>query len=266
MNFWFSFLVSLISGLYTSLWGAFKDSPYEGLKRPTFPRSIYFHAVIFGALWVLPFFRESFRSLSLFQIFFAVMGLERFLAELYKGFFRTEDQSKYAVPSRFTFFGRPVSSESLRLISGAILVSGVFALLFLSTPIVDFPVFAVVAFSTGMLVSLGGAYKDAPFEGFAPLKFFRSAAVLTICSPLFFYSNNPAAPVPLGYLIFMNGGLERFLVEYYKTYVQRTMSGKFRQDLPRMTRYIETREKYHYIAWIIIIGLMILYAYELTTL
>lgn len=266
MNFWFPFLVSLISGLYTSLWGAFKDSPYEGLKLPTFPRSIYFHAVIFVALYGLPAFQESFRSLSLFQVFFAIMGLERFLAELYKGFFRAEDQSKYAVPSRITFFGRPVTSEPLRLFSGAVLVSGVFALLFLSMPIVDFPVFAVVAFSTGMLVSLGGAYKDAPFEGFAPLKFLRSAAVLAISSPLFFFSNNPEAPVPLGYLIFMYGGLERFLVEYYKTYVQRTMSGKFRPDLPRIARYIETREKFHYMAWIIIIGLMILYAYELTTL
>ena len=40
------FGVSLISGLYTSLWGAFKDAPYEGLKAATFPRSIYFHLVI----------------------------------------------------------------------------------------------------------------------------------------------------------------------------------------------------------------------------
>lgn len=266
MGFLIPFLVSLISGLYTSLWGAFKDSPYEGMKRRTFPRSVYFHAVIFCALYWLPFFSSEFRQLSLFQVFFAIMGLERFLAELYKGFFRSEDQSKYAVPSRITFFGRPVTSEPLRLLSGLVLVSGVFSLLFLSIRIVDFAVFAAVAFSTGMLVSLGGAYKDAPFEGFAALKFFRSATVLAVCSPVFFYSNNPFSPVPLGYLIFMNGGLERFLVEYYKTYVQRTMSGKFRPDLPRIARCIETREKYHYTAWIIIIGLMVLYVYELTTL
>jgi hypothetical protein len=266
MHFWISFVVSLISGLYTSLWGAFKDSPYEGLKRRTFPRSVYFHAVIFSALYWLPLFHGSFRQLSLFQVFFAIMGLERFLAELYKGFFRSEDQSKYAVPSRITFFGRSVASEPLRLFAGVVLVSGVFSLLFLSVRIEDFTEFAAVAFSTGLLVSLGGAYKDAPFEGFAPLKFFRSATVLAICTPLFFFSNNPLSPVPLGYLIFLNGGLERFLVEYYKTYVQRTMSGKFRPDLPRITRYIETREKYHYMAWIIIVGLMILYIYELTVL
>ena len=266
MSFWLPFLVSLTSGLYTSLWGAFKDSPYEGMKRRTFPRSVYFHAVIFCALYWLPAFAEDFRQLSLFQVFFATMGLERFLAELYKGFFRSEDQSKYAVPSRITFFGRPVTSEPLRLFSGVVLVSAVFSLLFLSVRIVDFALFAAVAFSTGMLVSLGGAYKDAPFEGFAPLKFFRSATVLAVCSPLFYYSNDPLSPAPLGYLIFMNGGLERFLVEYYKTYVQRTMSGKFRPDLPRIIRSIETRERYHYMAWIIIAGLMVLYVYELTTL
>ena len=266
MGFWFPLLVSLTSGLYTSLWGAFKDSPYEGMKRRTFPRSVYFHAVIFCALYWLPPFSGDFRQLSPFQVFFAVMGLERFLAELYKGFFRSEDQSKYAVPSRITFFGRPVASEPVRLCSGVVLVSGVFSLLFLSTRVVDFAAFAAVAFSTGMLVSLGGAYKDAPFEGFAPLKFFRSATVLAVCSPLFFQLNNPSSPAPLGYLIFMNGGLERFLVEYYKTYVQRTMSGKFRPDLPRIARCIETREKFHYMAWIIIVGLMVLYAYELKTL
>lgn len=266
MGFWIPFFVSLVSGLYTSLWGAFKDSPYEGLKRRTFPRSVYFHSVIFCVLYWLPSFSENFRQLSLFQVFFVIMGLERFLAELYKGFFRSEDQSKYAVPSRITFFGRPVTSEPLRLSSGVVLVSAVFSLLFLSMRIVDFTGFAAVAFSTGMLVSLGGAYKDAPFEGFAPLKFFRSSMVLAICSPVFFYSNNPQSPVPIGYLIFMNGGLERFLVEYYKTYVQRTMSGKFRPDLPRIARYVETREKYHYMAWIIIVGLAVLYVYELTKL
>ena len=107
-------VVSAVSGLYTSLWGAFKDSPYEGFKPKTFPRSVYFNVVIFAALYALPAFHDRVTALGLFQLFFVTMGLERFLAEIYKGFFRTEDQAKYFVPSRITFFGRHVESELLR--------------------------------------------------------------------------------------------------------------------------------------------------------
>jgi hypothetical protein len=42
----------------------------------------------------------------------------------------------------------------------------------------------------------------------------------------------PAGPVPLGLLIFINGGLERLIVESYKTYFTPTLPGKFRRDLP----------------------------------
>ena len=258
--------VSIVSGLYTSLWGAFKDSPYEGLKPRTFPRSILFHIVIFLVLAALPLFRDSFWRLSLFQIFFLIMGIERFIAELYKGFFRTEDQSKYFVPSRITFLGRYVGSDLLRYSAGVVLVSGVFLILLVDYPVRHFAVFLVVAYGTGLLVSLGGAYKDAPFEGFRPLKFQRSGVVLALCSPLFYFVNEADTPVSLGFLIYMNGGLERFVVEYYKTYIQRTMSGKFRPDLPRIQSCIDTREKFHYAALVIIAGLSILYLHELGVL
>ncbi len=265
MNLFIRLTVSIISGLYTSLWGAFKDSPYEGLKPKTFPRSIYFHIVIFFLLYGLPFFRDSFSKLGLFQIFFLIMGLERFIAELYKGFFRTEDQSKYFVPSRITFLGSYVGNDLLRYGAGAVLVTGVFCLLFIDLKIQSFIGFLVSAYLSGLLVALGGAYKDAPFEGFKWLKFQRSAVVLAVCSPLFYFVSSPLAPVPLGYLIYMNGGLERFLVEYYKTYIQRTISGKFKPDLPKIQECIDRREKFHYLAWVIIAGLIVLYTYEVNS-
>lgn len=263
MNIYLGFLVSLISGLYTSFWGAFKDSPFEDFKKHTFPRSVYFHAVIFAALYFIPLFHTSFIALKYFQIFFLVMGLERFLAELYKGFFRTEDQSKYFVPSRITFFGKHVQSDLLRYLVGTVLVLAVFAVVTIPFPITSFWMFLLVAYATGLLVSLGGAYKDAPFEGFQPLKFQRSGVVLAVCSPLFYFISDPMQPVSLGFLIYMNGGLERFVVEYYKTYIQRTMSGKFRPDLERIQHRVDTREKFHYGAWAIIIGLIVLYVFEL---
>ena len=256
------FAVVCASGLYTSLWGAFKDSPYEGYKPWTFPRSVLFHVVIFAVLYSLDPFASSFRSLKLFQMFFLVMGLERFLAELYKGFFRTEDQSKYFVPSRITFLGKHVDSDVLRYLVGTVLVAGVCGVALIPTPVTSFWTFLAVAYGTGLVVSLGGAYKDAPFEGFKWLKFQRSAAVLAVASPVFYFINIPDNPISIGFLIYMNGGLERFLVGYYKTYIQRNMSGKFRPDLDRIQECMDTREKFHYAAWVIIVGLVALYVHE----
>ena len=257
------FVVIVFSGLYTSLWGAFKDSPYEGYKPWTFPRSILFHVVIFAVLYNLEPFAQSFGQLKLFQMFFLVMGLERFLAELYKGFFRTEDQGKYFVPSRITFLGRHVESDPVRYAVGAVLVVGVCLVALVPGPVTSFWTFLLIAYGTGLIVSLGGAYKDAPFEGFMWLKFQRSAAVLAVSSPLFYYLNDVESPISIGFLIYMNGGLERFLVEYYKTYIQRNMSGKFRPDIDRIQACMDNREKFHYAAWVIIVGLIALYVHEI---
>ena len=259
-------ITTTVSGLYTSLWGAFKDSPYEGFKGKTFPRSIYFNLAIFLPIYFIPYFRNHFQQLGMVQIFFLVMGIERFLAELYKGFFRTEDQAKYFVPSRITFFGRFVTSDRLRYVAGIFLVTLVFALLLLQIRIESFWGFVLVAYLAGLLVALGGAYKDAPFEGFKFLKFQRSAGVLVLFSPLFYFLNDPEAPVVLGFLIYMNGGLERFVVEYYKTYIQRNMSGKFSPSLQRIPEELERREKYHYGALAIIAGLAYLCVHEISAL
>ncbi len=266
MHFFVPLIVTIVSGLYTSLWGAFKDAPYEGFKPKTFPRSIYFNLAIFLPLYFVPYFKDNFQHLGLVQIFFLIMGVERFLAELYKGFFRTEDQAKYFVPSRITFFGRHVDSNLPRYAAGIVVVVLVFLMLLIDIEIESPVAFLLVAYATGLLVSLGGAYKDAPFEGFKWLKFQRSGMVLALLSPLFYFLNEPQSPVPLGFLIYMNGGLERFAIEYYKTYIQRNMSGKFRPDLSRIQHYIDTREKFHYLALVIIAALVVLYIYELRAL
>jgi hypothetical protein len=260
------FVITAISGLYTSLWGAFKDSPYEGFKPKTFPRSVYFNVAILAVLYAMPMLHERVVALGLFQLFFLTMGLERFLAEIYKGFFRTEDQTKYFVPSRITFFGHHVTSDVARYFVGTVIVAAVFAVVWIDVTVEQFLWVAVTAYGTGLLVSLGGAYKDAPFEGFQPLKFQRSGVVLAVLSPLFYFLNDPETPVSLGFLIYMNGGLERFAVEYYKTYIQRNMSGKFRPDIERHQQQLETREKYHYAALAIMTGLLALYIMELRAL
>ena len=253
-------LVSALSGLYTSLWGGFKDSPWEGFKPRTFPRSIHFSLVIFAFLLAVPVMRERVAGLGMVQLFFLVMGLERFLTELHKGCFREEPQEKYFVPSALTILGRPVRSHALRITAGVVLVSAVAGVLFIGVPVTGFWSYLAVAYLTGLLVSGGGAWKDAPFEGFHTLKFFRSGLTLAIASPLFYWLQTPGEPVALGILIYMNGGLERFLVEYYKTFIQRNMSGKFRPDLPRVETF--RREGFHYGAWVLIVAVAVVETFE----
>lgn len=259
MDFIIGLAVSIASGLYTSLWGAFKDCPFEKFKPKTFPRSILFSVVIFATLF---FTLDSVRDLHLFQLFFFLMGLERVATETYKGFFRKEDLSKYFIPTRMSYFGKHIKSDITLYLVGLVLSILALAVLFVPLELKTFGSFFIVAAITGLLASSGGAYKDGPFEGFEPLKFFRSATVVILTFSLFY----PFGPVRAGFLVYMCGGIERFFVEYYKTYIQRTMSGKFRKDLPRFKKYVDSREPFHYLAWLIIIGVAALYLFELMQL
>ncbi|MEZ4818347.1 MAG: hypothetical protein R3A45_00060 [Bdellovibrionota bacterium] len=254
--------VSAISGLYTSLWGAFKDSPYETFKPQTFPRSIYFSLLIYGVLYLDVSKQQPLATLLWTQLFFLVMGVERFISEIYKGFFRSEDQEKYFIPSRMSFFGKYVHSELLRYAVGLLFVALIIGITFIKIEMVSFWQFCVVSYLTGLSVAFGGAYKDAPFEGFDWIKFQRSGFVLLVFSPLFYF----LGPVSMGFLIFMNIGLERFLVEYYKTYILRNMSGKFKPDTVKIQKYLDHRERFHYAAWVIILAVVVSYVYELCSI
>ena len=252
------FIVSIISGLYTSSWGAYKDSPFEGLKFYTYPRSVVFSAVIFIILSSIPDIRVEVNGLNLARLFFLVMGIERASSEVYKGFFRNECQKKYFIPSRITFLGRYIP-DMHRYYTGIALFICALATLFLDIEIENFYEYVIVSFCTGFTTALGGAYKDAPYEGFEPAKFIRSPIILMICSPILFL----LGPVSMGLLIYMNWGLERFIVEYYKTFVLRTRSGKFRPDIQKNDRFNIARKKLHTLALIIAIGIVLIIIYDI---
>ena len=267
MHFAIEFAVIVVSGAYTSLWGAFKDGPYEGFKPKTFPRSVYFHIAIFLPLYFLPIFSAHVGHLGLIQLFFLVMGIERFLTGIYKGFFRTEDQSKYFVPSRITFFGRYVESDLLRYGVGTVIVAIVFAFLLVDLPITGFWSYLAVAYATGCIVALSGAYKDAPFEGFKPLKFQRSGTVLAVLSPIFYSLSRPGKPAATGF----SHLYERRPEALFRRVLQDLHTAQYvGQVPPRPTPHIQeqldTRERFHYAALAIIAALALLYAHELGVL
>jgi hypothetical protein len=186
------------------------------------------------------------------------MGIERGGTEIYKGFFRKENQDKYFIPSRITFFGKHISNDIILYCAGVLSIVFVITLLSVEVNVTDFIEFFSVSLLAGLACAVGGAYKDAPFEGFKLLSFFRSPFILALTSPLFYRFGS----VPLGFLVFINWGLERFIVEYYKTYIQRNRSGKFKREIQRLQEFTDSRQKYHYIALLIILGFFILIFHE----
>ena len=115
---------------------------------------------------------------SIVSFFGVVYVLERGAVELWKTFLRNEDQSKYFIPMQFAVFGNVVQSQSRRYIIGVIIttaVCGTFLVVHYGAPRLSLQdhiwmVFAIATIS-GWISAFLGAWKDAPVEGFQPLKF-----------------------------------------------------------------------------------------------
>ncbi len=176
-------LVGLLSGLHASIWGMFKDAPHEGFTWRTF-----FRSTVVGAL-LAPFLVHLFQMPlagpgDLVVLFGVTYAFERGLMETYKTFIRDEDQSKYFIPMQLSVFGKPVRSRGARLLVGL----GYFSLLVgvivivervdraRATPMPLLPTL-LIASAFGWISAFGGAWKDAPLEGFHTFKFFRSPAM-----------------------------------------------------------------------------------------
>ena len=172
--------IGTLAGLHTATWGMYKDSIHEGFFWPR-----YFRSPIVGfvmALIAYAIARPALNSAgSMVQFFGVVYVLERGVVELWKTFLRNEDQSKYFIPMQFAVFGNVVQSQSRRYLIGAIIttaVCGTFLLVHYGAPrlqLQDNPwlVFGIATIS-GWISAFLGAWKDAPIEGFQPLKFVRS--------------------------------------------------------------------------------------------
>jgi hypothetical protein len=114
-------------------------------------------------------------------LFGVIYAVERALAEIYKTFLREEDQSKYFIPMQFHVFGKVVRSRRARLIAGMLyttlllgLIGFVAHLDWITAGTHSSGTVLLVGGLGGWISAFGGAWKDAPSEGFQILKFFRS--------------------------------------------------------------------------------------------
>ncbi|MGH7665119.1 MAG: hypothetical protein ACRENI_12635 [Gemmatimonadaceae bacterium] len=185
MQFILAAAIGLLAGAHISTWGMYKDSPHEGFTWATYARSIVL-AVVLGLVWKIIIGEgiDLARAAEAVVLFGVVYVSERALTELYKGYIREEDQSKYFIPMQFHVGGRVVHDRKIRWMVGiawvlvALLTSAAVLWWQESGPRVHPLVIVLVVGSIGgWLTAFGGAWKDAPIEGFDLLKFFRSPVV-----------------------------------------------------------------------------------------
>ncbi|MBA3258703.1 MAG: hypothetical protein H0T68_04470 [Gemmatimonadales bacterium] len=178
--------VGLMAGAHTATWGMYKDAPHEGFSRRKYARSMVLGAII-GLIISLATGLDPRSAADLVILFGATYAVERGMAELYKTFLREQDQSKYSIPMQFAIFGKVVRSRGARLLGGAAYAAtllGMVALVYL----IDrnrvgphpLPLVLLVGGLGGWISAFGGAWKDAPYEGFQTFKFFRSPLIASL--------------------------------------------------------------------------------------
>jgi hypothetical protein len=218
-------LVGSLTGLHAATWGGFKDSPFEGFRRASFLRSIILGVAC--APFVALAGVADLSSGVLVAVGFCY-ACERLVTEWWKAILRGHSQAAYSIPMRLAVRGRPVDARLPRYATGAGIALGLVAAFvgasWLQELLPERPwwvTFLTVGLG-GWLTAVGGAWKDAPVEGFQVAKFFRSPVVATVwgCLLLPFCSELPV-------LIVAAAGLAVTSIETYKTFVAGGAPGKF---------------------------------------
>lgn len=210
-------VVGLLVGLHAASWGAFKDTPFEGFRLRSYLRSVILAALVaVVAAPLLP--HEGAAVLVLMGVVYAI---ERFTTEWWKAILREQDQGRYTIPMRLGFRGRPINRKATRYAVGAavgvVVVFGLFGLQALQVRFPSVPtlwVIATVGGAGGWATAVGGAWKDAPIEGFSGWKFLRSPVVATLWAvPLSFLTGSWVT------LLLAAGGFAVASIETYKTFL-----------------------------------------------
>ncbi|HEX6107694.1 MAG TPA: hypothetical protein VFZ26_19065 [Gemmatimonadales bacterium] len=178
--------IGLLAGAHTATWGMYKDAPHEGFSRWKYFRSILLGTAIAIVISLLTGLDPR-RPADLVILFGATYAVERGLAEWYKTFLRDQDQSKYFIPMQFAVFGKVVRSRGARLLAGAGYIGmllGMVVLVWAIDRSVPRPhplaLVVLVGGIGGWISAFGGAWKDAPYEGFQIFKFFRSPLIASL--------------------------------------------------------------------------------------
>ena len=212
-------IIGLLAGTHCATWGMYKDAPHEGFSVHRYSRSILVGLGTGIGLQLL--LRLNLTDPAAMLLFFGLCYVtERGIVEVYKTFVREEDQSKYFIPMQFHVQGRIVRSRGARLLAGlgyvvivALMLVGIHALQDVDVPIPRIVMVLLIGSIGGWISAFGGAWKDAPIEGFETFKFFRSPLMTMTYAFLFSLLTDSYLLIALAAL-----GYERATIETYKTF------------------------------------------------
>jgi hypothetical protein len=217
--------IGVVSGLIVSSWQGFKDPPWEGFFITRFLRSIVVGAVA-GAAFGFASAAGKTNIDNLGVLAFAIVAVERVIGEAYKGFFRPGPHPEYFL--LLGRFGLSANAYMPKAALGAGFLLGAYGLFRLlafwlgqmaqNQTLITRGL--AVGVAGGLLSAIGGALKDSQFEGFLPLKFFRSPIVGAFAGLLFIHFSTNWFLVALAVV-----GGERTGVELYKTFLKRQVRG-----------------------------------------
>jgi hypothetical protein len=209
--------VGLLIGLHAASWGAFKDAPYEGFRLTSYLRSILLASAL-AVLLVATMAKPGSSPLALMGTVYAV---ERLATEWWKAIVREQDQGHYTIPMRLGFRGRPVDHPLPRHTVGvAVAVTTIAGLAWVDAmqhalhPIPTVLLITTVGSAGGWATAVGGAWKDAPIEGFSGWKFLRSPAIATAWAVPFSLLTDSWVT-----LLLTSAGFAVASIETYKTFL-----------------------------------------------
>ncbi|KXK08874.1 MAG: hypothetical protein UZ21_OP11001000432 [Microgenomates bacterium OLB22] len=202
------------------LWGVYADLLVETFHWRKVFRS-YLLAVIYAFVLAL-----TYPSLNLVIVALSIIGLERISTEIYKAFIRVENQDKYKIPSHLGIHWPSPIKRCVGVLLHIVLIS----IWFIHFPALSMISKIIIVILTGLSIALGGMLKDAPYEGFDGLKFWRSPSVTVFAGVVLGLLFPDLDPLPYAFSI---GGLERIMSECYKKILTSKIPGKFHDTLPR---------------------------------
>lgn len=219
MNLLIALIIGLMAGAHGASWGMYKDAIYEGFTFRKYFRSIILSGLI-AVITQLVTNIDVVRPANMLILYGVTYVVERAILEYYKTFLREEDQSKYFIPMQFHVGGKVVQSRRKRWLMAtaylagiSILVAGIYALQQAKLELPGLIIVLIIGSVGGWISAFGGAWKDAPIEGFELLKFFRSPFI-ALCYALLI------APFTDSYLYIALCGLGYTIgtIETYKTF------------------------------------------------
>jgi hypothetical protein len=249
INLAIALIVGLLAGTHTATWGMYKDALYEGFSYRKYFRSILLSSSIAIGLQSFIHFDLT-RAANLIILFGVTYVIERGINEFYKTFINEEDQSKYTIPMQFSIGGKVVENRSIRWLVGllyfsavSLIIFGVYSLQQADLNLPGLAVLLLIGSIGGWISAIGGAWKDAPIEGFETLKFFRSPVIALFYALIIAcFTDN--------YLYIGMGGLAYTIAtsESYKTFLQpNEPRGKFAGKEIKYPEMFEQRKPYAFL-------------------